>query len=69
MLLNLHKKTWMDGLSLQDYNEHCKLNENTVTDMLELAKHYNKVFKKNQFHALFIRLDKRVDEDGGALLN
>ncbi|XP_008468296.1 26S proteasome non-ATPase regulatory subunit 14-like [Diaphorina citri] len=45
MLLNLHKKTWMDGLSLQDYNEHCKLNEGTVNDMLELAKHYNKVTK------------------------
>lgn len=43
MLLNLHKKSWMDGLMLADYAEHCKLNETTCSDMLELAKNYNKV--------------------------
>lgn len=43
MLLNLHKKSWMEGLTLQDYSEHCKLNENIVKEMLELAKNYNKV--------------------------
>ena len=30
MLLNLHKKTWMDGLTLQDYDDHCALNQKTV---------------------------------------
>lgn len=44
MLLNLHKKSWMEGLTLQDYSEHCKLNETVVKEMLELAKNYNKVF-------------------------
>lgn len=53
MLLNLHKKTWMDGLSLQDYSEHCKLNEGTVNDMLELAKHYNKVIFFNLENCCF----------------
>lgn len=43
MLLNLHKKSWMEGLTLQDYSEHCKLNETVVKEMLELAKNYNKV--------------------------
>lgn len=43
MLLNLHKKTWMDGLMLQDYKDHCKVNESTVHNMLDLAKNYNKV--------------------------
>lgn len=43
MLLNLHKKSWMDGLMLQEYNEHSVINEKTVTEMLELAKAYNKV--------------------------
>jgi hypothetical protein len=43
MLLNLHKKSWMDGLMLADYSEHSKLNETTVRDMLDLAKNYNKV--------------------------
>jgi 26S proteasome regulatory subunit N11 len=43
MLLNLHKKSWMDGLMLADYSEHCTLNETTVSDMLDLARNYNKV--------------------------
>lgn len=46
MLLNLHKKTWMDGLTLAEYSEHSKLNENIVSEMLELAKNYNKVIIK-----------------------
>lgn len=53
MLLNLHKKSWMEGLTLQDYSEHCKLNETIVKEMLELAKNYNKVnlFLKWPFRA------------------
>ena len=43
MLLNLHKKSWIDGLVLQDYKEHTTSNEETVKTMLELAKNYNKV--------------------------
>ena len=30
MLLNLHKKTWMDGLCLLDYTQHYKNNEKAV---------------------------------------
>ena len=30
MLLNLHKKTWMDGLKLTDYKEHSATNEKTI---------------------------------------
>lgn len=47
MLLNLHKKSWMDGLMLADYTENCKVNETTVSEMLELAKNYNKVIFLN----------------------
>jgi len=43
MLLNLNKKSWGDGLRLEDYNEHCSLNETTMHSMLDLAKAYNKV--------------------------
>ena len=43
MLLNLHKKTWMDGLTLAEYSEQSRQNESTVSEMLELAKNYNKV--------------------------
>jgi len=43
MLLNLHKKSWIDGLKLDEYQTHCCGNETTIKDMLELAKNYNKV--------------------------
>lgn len=43
MLLNLHKKSWMEGLTLQNYNEHSSLNEDTVKEILNLATAYNKV--------------------------
>ncbi|KAG7275075.1 LOW QUALITY PROTEIN: hypothetical protein CRUP_004841 [Coryphaenoides rupestris] len=46
MLLNLHKKSWMEGLTLTDYSEHCKLNEDIVKEMLELAKNYNKAVEE-----------------------
>lgn len=42
MLLNLHKKSWMDGLRLTEYDKHEHVNETTVAQMLELAKLYNK---------------------------
>jgi len=41
MLMNLHKKRWMEGLSLTPFNEHTKNNEKVVEDMLRLAKDYN----------------------------
>lgn len=43
MLLNLHKRSWESGLTLQDYHDHSKSNESTVEEMLKLAKAYNKV--------------------------
>jgi len=42
MLLNLHKKKWTDGLTLENYEAHEKTNEKLVTEMLDLAKNYNK---------------------------
>lgn len=30
MLLNLHKKKWTDGLSLQRFDTHSRTNEQTV---------------------------------------
>lgn len=55
MLLNLHKKSWMEGLTLQNYSEHCKLNETVVKEMLELAKNYNKV---HVLESPYLMLDK-----------
>ncbi|KAI2796086.1 hypothetical protein RDWZM_000274 [Blomia tropicalis] len=42
MLLNLHKKSWMEGLQLKNFKDHCSTNEQTVMHMLDLAKAYNK---------------------------
>ncbi|KAJ3126313.1 26S proteasome non-ATPase regulatory subunit 14 [Nowakowskiella sp. JEL0407] len=42
MLLNLHKKTWTNGLTLTDFNTHAENNEATVKAMLGLADLYNK---------------------------
>lgn len=51
MLLNLHKKSWMEGLTLQNYNEHSSLNEDTVKEILNLATAYNKVkYKGDWYH-------------------
>ena len=48
MLLNLNKKSWIDGLRLQDYNDHCKTNEATVKTMLDLANGYNKALEEEE---------------------
>lgn len=42
MLLNLHKKSWMEGLQLKNFKDHSCSNESTVLQMLDLAKAYNK---------------------------
>lgn len=45
MLLNLHKTSWMEGLNLKDYHEHCNTNEEIVQTMLDLVKNYNKALE------------------------
>lgn len=47
MLLNLHKKSWVEGLKLEDYKTHETNNENTMKEMLELAKNYSKSIEAN----------------------
>lgn len=46
MLLNLHKKKWTDGLTLQRFDTHSKTNEQTVQEMLSLAIKYNKAVQE-----------------------
>lgn len=48
MLMNLNKKSWVDGLSLKDYNQHCQSNKDTVKDMLTLAKNYDKALEEEE---------------------
>ncbi|KAI9467871.1 MAG: 26S proteasome non-ATPase regulatory subunit 14 [Benjaminiella poitrasii] len=42
MLLNLHKKDWTDGLTIENFTEHTEVNEKSVSNMLTLAEAYNK---------------------------
>ncbi|KAJ3154891.1 multicatalytic endopeptidase [Geranomyces michiganensis] len=42
MLMNLHKKTWTNGLLLNDFDQHTKDNEQAVKTMLSLSEAYNK---------------------------
>jgi len=42
MLLNLHKKSWMDSLQLRQYKDTCAANQQTAEQMLKLAKAYHK---------------------------
>ena len=35
MLMNLNKKSWMDGLSLKDYNDHCSLNQVGIREIYQ----------------------------------
>lgn len=41
MLMNLHKKNWTDGLTLQPFEAHQKNNEELVEKMLKLTSEYN----------------------------
>lgn len=41
MLMNLHKRNWTSGLSLERFEDHQQSNENFVDKMLKLTKDYN----------------------------
>jgi len=45
MLLNVHKKTWTEGLSLTDFNSHQKSNVKMMKDLVKLSKEYSKMIK------------------------
>merc|ERR1712087_510060 len=48
MLMNLNKKSWVDGLTLRDYECQQKDNEQTVKKMLSLVKSYKKMVDEEQ---------------------
>ncbi|GLJ43657.1 hypothetical protein SUGI_0908880 [Cryptomeria japonica] len=49
ILLNLHKKKWIDGLTLQCFDSHAKANEQIVQEMLDLAVKYNKAIQEEDW--------------------
>ncbi|KYQ90689.1 26S proteasome non-ATPase regulatory subunit 14 [Tieghemostelium lacteum] len=42
MLLNLHKKKWTEGLTLEKFDTHQQQNEKQINNLLELTKGYAK---------------------------
>lgn len=48
MLLNLHKKRWIDSLTVTNFESHSQSNEETVSSMLELAKAYDNAVQEEQ---------------------
>jgi len=45
MLLNLHKRSWIDSMKLGEFREQCSNNQKTVDKMLILAKAYHKTLE------------------------
>ena len=48
MLLNLYKKTWTRGLELKPFDKHTETNEQTIKDMVALAKAYNETVQQEK---------------------
>ncbi|KAJ2744810.1 multicatalytic endopeptidase [Coemansia sp. BCRC 34301] len=48
MLLNLHKKQWSHGMTLNNFNAHCSANQAAVGKMLRLAESYTKSVQEEQ---------------------
>ncbi|WAR16672.1 PSDE-like protein [Mya arenaria] len=69
MLLNLHKKSWADGLTLQDYKTHCTNNESVVKEMLELARNYHKDPKRHLEEHVDVLMTENITQCLGAMLH
>lgn len=48
MLLNLHKKSWIDGLTMEDFSLHNDHSANVVKQMLDLSKNYIKSLEEEE---------------------
>ena len=48
MLMNLHRKSWRDGLVMARFEDHAQTNADTVTKMLNLTNEYNQRIKEEE---------------------
>jgi len=72
MLLNLHKRKWIDGLKLEDFSKHAKTNEETVQSVTELTAKYKELLEdelKYTEQELVVRNVGKVDPKKGLGLN
>jgi len=57
MLMNLHKKRWMDGLTLTPFPEHTHNNEKVVETLLRLTNDYNDAVQLERVHQNWEKLE------------
>ncbi|CAF1259634.1 unnamed protein product [Rotaria sordida] len=48
MLLNLHKKSWINGLTIENFNQHNEHNINIIKQMVDLSKNYIKLLEDEE---------------------
>jgi len=48
MLLNLHKKTWSQGLKIRTPDDHSQQNEKTMQRLLDFSKQYKKRLEEEE---------------------
>jgi len=48
MLLNLHKRTWSDGLTVENFAKHEENNAELIKEMLDLATKYHATVKEEE---------------------
>jgi len=48
MLMNLHKRNWTNGLTVDRFEDHQQKNEDTVDKMLKLTVEYNERVKQEE---------------------
>ncbi|CAF4763529.1 unnamed protein product [Rotaria sp. Silwood1] len=48
MLLNLHKKTWMNNLTIENFNQHNEYNTNIIKQMVDLSNNYIKSLEEEE---------------------
>ncbi|KAL9321056.1 hypothetical protein ACSQ67_012895 [Phaseolus vulgaris] len=60
MLLNLHKKKWTDGLTLQHFDTHSKTNEQTVQQIAIKLSYFRTLFLVlySSIEPVYLRLNK-----------
>jgi len=72
MLLNLHKRKWLDGLRLDDFSKHAKTNEEVVESVTDLTAKYRQLIEDEMKYTeqeLVVRNVGKVDPKKGLSTN
>merc|ERR1712038_1464429 len=64
MLMNLHKKNWTNGLTVERFEDHQSHNEDMVDKMLKLTKDYNERVQQEEgktAEEIIVELTGKID--------